>query len=101
MHIDAHFHSWQLARGDYGWLTPRLGAIYRDVAISDWQAVAQPMGVAAGLLVQAAPTINETEFMLGIADASPSVAKVVGWVDFENKADLRQLERLKDRKSVV
>jgi hypothetical protein len=22
--IDAHFHSWLLSRGDYGWLTPAL-----------------------------------------------------------------------------
>ncbi|MCZ8255987.1 MAG: amidohydrolase, partial [Polaromonas sp.] len=27
--IDAHFHCWQLARGDYGWLTPALAPIYR------------------------------------------------------------------------
>ncbi|MEY2781394.1 MAG: hypothetical protein RL307_1098 [Pseudomonadota bacterium] len=30
--IDAHFHSWQLSRGDYGWLTPELSPIHRDVA---------------------------------------------------------------------
>ena len=38
MLIDAHFHCWQLARGDYGWLTPALAPIYRDVAVRDWQA---------------------------------------------------------------
>ena len=27
--IDAHQHFWQLARGDYGWLTPALAPIYR------------------------------------------------------------------------
>ena len=81
MHIDAHFHSWQLARGDYGWLTPRLGAIYRDVAISDWLAVAQPMGVAAGLLVQAAPTLAETQHLLALAHVNACVLGVVGWVD--------------------
>ena len=42
--IDAHFHIWQLARGDYGWLTPALGPIHRDVAPIDlargWDAEA-------------------------------------------------------------
>ena len=28
--VDGHVHFWALARGDYGWLTPNLAAIYRD-----------------------------------------------------------------------
>ena len=39
--IDAHFHCWQLARADYGWLTPELAPIYRDVSVADWQRQAQ------------------------------------------------------------
>jgi L-fuconolactonase len=39
--------------------------------------------------------------MLGIADASPSVAKVVGWIDFENRTDLKHLERLKSHPKFV
>lgn len=82
MSIDAHFHCWQLARGDYGWLTPSLAPIYRDVAISDWQRQAAPHGVTGGVLVQAAPTEAETGFLLAQADAHPSVLGVVGWVDW-------------------
>ena len=41
------------------------------------------------MLVQAAPTPAETEFLLGIAAATPFVAGVVGWVDFESP-DVRQ-----------
>ena len=48
--IDAHFHCWQLARGDYGWLTPALAPIHRDVTIEDWQREARPFGVDAGVL---------------------------------------------------
>ena len=82
MSIDAHFHCWQLARGDYGWLTPALAPIYRDVAVSDWQAQSAPHGVTGGVLVQAAPTEAETAFLLAQADAHPAVLGVVGWVDF-------------------
>ena len=81
MTIDAHFHCWQLARGDYGWLTPALAPIYRDVAVSDWQAQSAPHGVTGGVLVQAAPTEAETAFVLAQADAHPAVLGVVGWVD--------------------
>jgi L-fuconolactonase len=81
MKIDAHFHCWQLARGDYGWLTPALAPIHRDVAVADWQAEAAPLGVTRGVLVQAAPTEAETQFLLAQADANPAVLGVVGWVD--------------------
>jgi L-fuconolactonase len=79
--IDAHFHCWQLARGDYGWLTPALAPLYRDVAVADWQAQAAPLGITGGVLVQAAPTEAETQFLLAQADANPAVLGVVGWVD--------------------
>lgn len=79
--IDAHFHCWQLARNDYGWLTPALAPIYRDVAVQDWQAQAAPNGVMGGVLVQAAPTEAETHFLLAQADENPAVLGVVGWVD--------------------
>jgi L-fuconolactonase len=81
MSIDAHFHCWQLDRNDYGWLTPALVPIYRDVKISDWQDQSVPHGVTAGVLVQAAPTEDETVFLLAQAEANPAVLGVVGWVD--------------------
>ncbi len=52
--------------------------------------------VSQTVLVQAAPTVNETEYLLGIADASPTVAKVVGWIDFGDKRELETLKRLAD-----
>ncbi|MEY2619414.1 MAG: hypothetical protein RL522_2416 [Pseudomonadota bacterium] len=79
--IDAHFHCWQIARGDYGWLTPALGHLHRDVAVADWYQHAHAHGITAGVLVQAAPTEAETHFLLAQADAHPQVLGVVGWVD--------------------
>jgi len=82
MSIDAHFHCWQLARDDYGWLTSALAPIYRDVTVNDWRAESAPQGVTGGVLVQAAPTEAETHFLLAQADAHPQVLGVVGWVDW-------------------
>lgn len=81
MIVDAHFHSWRLDRGDYGWLTPALAPIHRDVSIDDWRRAALPHGVQGGILVQAAPTEAETRFLLEQAHAHDSVLGVVGWVD--------------------
>lgn len=86
MPIDAHFHCWQLSRGDYGWLdasaNPALAPICRDVAVSDWQAHASAAGIRGGVLVQAAATEAETHFLLAQAEAHASVLGVVGWVDW-------------------
>jgi L-fuconolactonase len=82
--IDAHFHIWQLARGDYGWRTPDLTPIYRDVAPEHWRSQAAPCNVTRGILVQAAPTEAETAFLLTQAALHRDhILGVVGWVEME------------------
>ena len=83
LRIDAHHHLWSLARGDYGWLTPGLAAIYRDFAPDDLAPLLKAAGVDRTILVQASPTVAETAFLLDLAARSTFVAGVVGWVDFE------------------
>lgn len=92
--IDAHFHSWQLSRSDYGWLTPAMGVIYRDVAVADWQKLAAPLGITGGILVQAAPTVAETLHLLALAEQNPAVLGVVGWVDFTAADGVSQIDKL-------
>ena len=83
MILDTHMHVWTLARGDYGWLTPDLAPLYRDYALDDVWPTACGCGVEEVILVQAAPTAAETDFLLTLAAGDPRVAGVVGWVDFE------------------
>jgi L-fuconolactonase len=94
--IDAHQHFWNPARGDYDWMESE-GAkpLRRTIMPQDLAPHLKAHGIDKTVLVQAAPTIAETDYMLGIADATESVAKVVGWVDFESRDDLKQLTRLK------
>lgn len=92
--VDAHFHSWSLQRGDYGWLTPALGVIHRDVGIDDWAREASPHGIRVGVLVQAAPTEAETAWLLAQASSDLRVAGVVGWVDLLAADAPRRIEAL-------
>jgi L-fuconolactonase len=82
MRIDAHHHLWEIARGDYGWLTPDLAPIYRDFTVADLAPILARHGVQATILVQAAPTEAETRYLLTIAARHSVVAGVVGWTDF-------------------
>ena len=94
MKIDAHQHYWNPARGDYDWMPKDDAILSRAYGPADLAGHLARFGIEKTVLVQAAATVNETEYMLGIADATDSVAGVVGWVDFERPQDLAQLQRL-------
>ena len=94
MNIDSHQHFWSPSRGDYFWMAGEgVAPINRPILPQDMKPLLQQHGIDVTVLVQAAPTIEETEYMLGLADATDFVAKVVGWVDFENPSHIKHLER--------
>jgi len=80
--IDAHMHFWRVARGDYGWLTPDLGALYRDFLPSGAAPMLDGAGVTGVVAVQAAETEAETRFLFDLARQHPAIRGVVGWTDF-------------------
>ena len=94
MQIDAHHHFWQPTRGDYGWMPEDNDILNRAYGPADIAPHLAAAGIDATILVQAAPSIYETEYMLGIADATPHIAGVTGWVDFENQGHKAELPRL-------
>ena len=81
--IDAHQHFWRLARGDYGWLTPEQAVLYRDFEPTHLAPLMKAAGIGRSIVVQAAPSLEETHFLLALAKQTPWVAGVVGWVDLE------------------
>lgn len=95
MIVDAHQHFWAVSRGDYGWMenNPAVAAIRRDVRPEHLAPFLARHGIDRTVLVQAAPSVEETEYLLGLADATDFIAKVVGWVDFENRDHARHLAR--------
>ena len=94
MQIDAHQHFWNPARGDYFWMPQDDPVLSRPYGPPDLTPHLARHGIDATVLVQAAATTDESEYLLGIADATPFVAGVVGWVDFEKPKDRAQLKRL-------
>jgi L-fuconolactonase len=101
MMIDAHQHFWRLSREDYGWLTPALGPIHRDFGPDDLRPLIAAAGIDRTILVQAAPTAAETDFLLSLAEAEPFVAGVVGWVNFEAPDAAHRIAALAARPKLV
>ena len=79
--IDSHQHFWTLDRDDYGWLAPQMTALYRDFLPTDLAPLLAQAGIHRTVLVQAAPTLEETRYLLELAGRCDFVAGVVGWVD--------------------
>jgi L-fuconolactonase len=101
MRIDAHHHLWTLERGDYGWLTPELAAIHRDFSLHDLAPHLAAAGVGGTILVQAAPTEAETEYLLNIAEHAVVVRGVVGWIDFDAADAAARIEAMAARRLLV
>jgi L-fuconolactonase len=95
--VDAHHHVWRLDRDDYGWLrpTPELRRIYRDFDFDELRPQLAKAAVTATVLVQAAPTVAETQYLLEVARENADLVRgVVGWVDFTAPDAPQWLERL-------
>ncbi|MCB1498176.1 MAG: amidohydrolase family protein [Bauldia sp.] len=81
MNIDAHVHLWRLARGDNETLSPMEPVLWRDYEPDHLKPLLEEAGIDAIIVVQAATTLAETLFTLGLAGEHPWIAAVVGWVD--------------------
>ncbi len=95
MKIDSHQHFWTPGRGDHDWMPQDNPILNRTYLPADLAPILDAQGIDGTVLVQAAATTHETEYMLGLADASGFVRGVVGWVDFENPTDATTLKRLR------
>ncbi len=94
--VDAHQHYWEPKRGDYHWMPQDDPVLARRYGPADLRDSLERHGIRKTVLVQAAATIEESEYLLGIADTTESVAAVVGWIDFEDRGHLRHLTRLRN-----
>ena len=81
MIIDSHQHFWKLSRNDYKWLTEDLLELYRDFMPNDLYPILNEHQIDKTIVVQAAPTIEETLFLLTLFDKYDWIAGVVGWLD--------------------
>jgi L-fuconolactonase len=93
--VDAHIHFWQLSKGWYTALEPHMTILLKDHLPDDlapWLAAA---GVDKIVVVEAAETVEESHFVLGLARKYPFIAGVVGWVDLASPDVASVLRALK------
>lgn len=79
--IDSHQHFWQVGRFDYPWMSSEVEVLYRDYMPETLEPILQRCGVSKTVLVQASNSLEETCWLLELADSNQFIGGVVGWVD--------------------
>ncbi|MFK5972390.1 MAG: amidohydrolase family protein [Flavobacteriaceae bacterium] len=81
MIIDAHQHFWKYEPIKHGWIDESMTVIRQDFLPSDLQKIYETNGIDGCVAVQADQTIEETNFLLKLAEENNFIKGVVGWVD--------------------
>ncbi len=104
--IDAHHHLWRYSPTEYGWIDDEMAALRRDFLPADLKSAMASAGIDGTIAVQARQTIDETRWLLDLADANDAIRGVVGWApiageefpgvmeEFDGRAKLKGLRHV-------
>ncbi len=101
MRVDAHQHFWRYTPEEYGWISDGMAALRRDFLPPDLEPLLRAAGFDWCVAVQARQTLDETRWLLDLADAHPFIAGVVGWVDLCSPRVGEDLASLAGRRKLV
>ncbi len=94
MNLDSHQHFWVYTPEDYPWIDDQKKQIARTFLPHDLEAEQSPLNLHGSIAVQARQSLQESDWLLALADNSPVIQGVVGWVDLRSDAVARDLEHL-------
>ncbi len=77
--IDSHHHFWKYSTEEYGWIDDEMKVLRRDFLPKDLEKEIKGAGIGGVVSVQARQTLEETEWLLGLAEKHDFIKGVVGW----------------------
>jgi len=93
--IDSHQHFWNKDEVHYHWLTPEAGVLYRNVLPAELEKQLNASGVSKTVVVQATSSMEETAWLMRIAEENNFIAGIVVWVDLKDENLPVTLEHIK------
>jgi L-fuconolactonase len=93
MIIDTHHHLWKYNPDDYGWMDESMGVLKKDYLPPDLEDEIVKAGVSGTVVVQARQRIEETSWLLDLAERTPFIKGVVGWFDLQSEKIGEQLDQ--------
>jgi len=101
MRIDAHQHFWCYTAAEYGWIDDSMAAIRRDFLPAGARREMDSAGIDACIAVQARQTLEETRWLLELAEKNSFIAGVVGWIDLQADDVAEQLQQFAGHPKLV
>lgn len=96
--IDTHHHFWKYSAKEYDWISEEMKAIRKDFLPADLAKEIKAAGVDGVVSVQARQSVEESDWLIGMASQHSFIKGVVGWVDLRHKDVEKDLERLSHQK---
>jgi L-fuconolactonase len=81
MRIDAHQHFWDVDRFRYAWMPVEPSPLRRSFFPGQLESILKRSRFDGSVVVQANTVIEETDWLLELAEAHSFIRGVVGWVD--------------------
>jgi len=100
MRLDSHQHFWNYSEDQYPWIQPSW-PIRRSFLPVDLEPLLKSAGIDGSIAVQARQTLEESRWLLELADQSPIIKGVVGWVDLRSDAVEDQLAQFANHPKFV
>ncbi len=91
--IDTHQHFWNYNQRHHLWMTSSMDKLRRDYLPPDLMPLMNAAGVGGSIAVQARQSLEESIWLLQLAEDYPFIRAVVGWVDLCGQGVIEQLEQ--------
>jgi L-fuconolactonase len=91
--LDSHQHFWNYDPAQHVWMTDAMDVLRRDYLPGELEPLLDAVGFDGTIAVQARQVLEETEWLLKLADENEFIKGVVGWVDLRSTELRAQLER--------
>jgi L-fuconolactonase len=101
MRVDSHQHFWRYDAAEHAWIDESLSALRRDFLPPDAKREIDAAGFDGCVAVQARQTLEETRWLLDLADRYTFIAGVVGWVDLQHSDVRKRLDELAKGRKLV
>jgi len=85
MIFDAHHHFWNYNPAEFGWIDNSMEILKKNYLPQDLEQQLFSTGVTGTVVVQARQTLEETKWLLGLAEEYHFIKAVVGWVDLQSE----------------
>jgi L-fuconolactonase len=93
MRLDAHQHFWHYSPSEHTWMTDQMQALRHDFLPQDLRPLLAGIHFDGSVAVQARQSLEETNWLLELAEKYDFIKGVVGWVDLRSEKLREQLNR--------